>query len=45
MGSWMLPVTATAFAAGLLLWPELPIHVEPALLLGVGLSGLVARGS
>ena len=25
MGSWMLPVTATAFAAGLLLWPELPI--------------------
>ena len=40
MGSWMLPVTATAFAAGLLLWPELPIRVDPALLLGVGLSGL-----
>jgi hypothetical protein len=40
VGSWMLPVTATSFAAGLLLWPELPIRIDPGVLLGIGLLAI-----
>jgi competence protein ComEC len=40
VGSWTLPVAATSFGAGLLLWPELPIRLDPAVLLGIGLLAI-----
>ena len=42
MGSWVLPVAATAFAAGLIVWPELPVRVAPVSLLALGLAGLTS---
>ena len=42
MGSWVLPVAATAFAAGLFVWPELPVRVAPVSLLTLGLASLTS---
>ena len=42
MGSWVLPVAATAFASGLMVWPEIPLRVPPVSLLGLGLASLIS---